>query len=212
MSLPPSPVPDSIRTMNTPDPTPPPLDLAQFQGHTPGPWATFRQGLVWFISQEVDEDFRFSLAVVHEANYHACGIPAVRKEAEANAALIAAAPALLAECQRQRHLLDAFAASVQDMLDAWDNPTSASVSMRCSAIAGLRGIMEHWPAGATDPEVTRLNAELTRLRAECQRLRTALEWIARGEGRYSTDRLTHANNTIEDMQAAARAALAGQED
>lgn len=101
MSLPPSPVPDSIRTMNTPDPAPP-LDLDAFAGHTPGPWATFRQGLVWFISQEVDEDFRFSLAVVHEANYHACGIPAVRKEAEANAALIAAAPALLAECRRQR--------------------------------------------------------------------------------------------------------------
>ena len=38
-------------------------------------------------------------------------------------------------------------------------------------------------------------------------MREALEQIAKGEGRYSRDPLTHASNTIEDMTALARAAL-----
>jgi len=36
----------------------------------------------------------------------------------------------------------------------------------------------------------------------------ALEQIAKGEGRFSRDQLTHANNTVEDMKAIAVAALA----
>ena len=36
----------------------------------------------------------------------------------------------------------------------------------------------------------------------------ALREIAKGEGRYSMDQLTHAANTIEDMKALAVAALA----
>jgi DNA repair exonuclease SbcCD ATPase subunit len=39
------------------------------------------------------------------------------------------------------------------------------------------------------------------------RLRAALEEIAKGEGRYSKDPLTHASNTIEDMIEIAREAL-----
>lgn len=36
----------------------------------------------------------------------------------------------------------------------------------------------------------------------------ALEQIAKGEGRFSRDHLTHAENTIEDMKALAEQALA----
>lgn len=39
------------------------------------------------------------------------------------------------------------------------------------------------------------------------RLDKALVEISKGEGRFSTDQLTHANNTIEDMKALAVAAL-----
>lgn len=39
-------------------------------------------------------------------------------------------------------------------------------------------------------------------------LLAALKKIALGEGRYSRDQLTHASNTIEDMKALARAAIA----
>ncbi len=40
-----------------------------------------------------------------------------------------------------------------------------------------------------------------------RRLHEALQKILEGRGRYSRDRLTHAENTIEDMLALARAAL-----
>ena len=53
-----------------------------------------------------------------------------------------------------------------------------------------------------------LLAERDALRAEVAELREALAEIAKGEGRFSLDPLTHASNTIEDMIAAARAALA----
>jgi hypothetical protein len=38
-------------------------------------------------------------------------------------------------------------------------------------------------------------------------MREALEKIAKGEGRFSRDQLTHASNTIEDMKAIAEEAL-----
>lgn len=64
--------------------------------HTPGPWHQFRQGTKRFVSQACDEDFRDSIAVVFEANYHPDGIAAAVKEADLNARLIASAPDLLA--------------------------------------------------------------------------------------------------------------------
>lgn len=45
---------------------------------------------------------------------------------------------------------------------------------------------------------------------EARALRAALEDIADGKGRFSTDPFQHAKNTIEDMKALAKAALAGE--
>ena len=45
------------------------------------------------------------------------------------------------------------------------------------------------------------------LKLDRDRLRKALEEIAKGEGRFSRDPLTHANNTVQDMKAIALAAL-----
>ena len=46
---------------------------------------------------------------------------------------------------------------------------------------------------------------------EIERLRDALTQITYGEGRYNTDQLTHAENTIEDMIALAKEALEGSD-
>jgi hypothetical protein len=54
------------------------------------------------------------------------------------------------------------------------------------------------------------NSAKAELSAENERLREALTEIAEGKGRYSTDRLEHANNTIEDMKKLAHAALCEQ--
>ena len=51
------------------------------------------------------------------------------------------------------------------------------------------------------------HSELIRLRAEIDKLRAALTEIARGEGAYNRDPLTHASNTIDSMKALAATAL-----
>jgi hypothetical protein len=58
----------------------------------------------------------------------------------------------------------------------------------------------------TGREYDRLAASLR----ELSRLRDALRSIAKGEGRFNRDPLTHASNTIEDMIAIAEAALGDQ--
>jgi hypothetical protein len=55
-----------------------------------------------------------------------------------------------------------------------------------------------------------LSEELGEVLFERDTLRAALDEIAKGEGRYNRDPLTHASNTIEDMQALAIAALRGE--
>jgi len=47
---------------------------------------------------------------------------------------------------------------------------------------------------------------------ELQRLREALKEISKGEGAYSRDRLTHAENTIRAMKDLARDALGEKEN
>ena len=49
--------------------------------------------------------------------------------------------------------------------------------------------------------------EIDRLKAEVERMRNALQEIAKGEGRYSRDPITHADNCIEDMKKLAADAL-----
>ncbi len=59
-------------------------------------------------------------------------------------------------------------------------------------------------------EVQRITAEqkAAALEATLEQAREALREIAKGEGRFSVDRLEHAENTIEDMKALALRALA----
>ena len=112
-----------------------PLDLAQFEGCTPGPWT--------LLISDYDED-GLNYAEVerqsprpYQAAQGICKIhgwgAAYSRDAEqkANAALIAAAPALLAECQRQRELLT-------EALRAWNHPTAESVNMRCRSMNAIR--------------------------------------------------------------------------
>ena len=85
------------------------------------------------------------------------------------------------------------------------NPEQASASGGGDSAEYLRNLIEE----AAD-HILALCAELTALRARveaAERLREALTIIARGEGRYSRDPLTHASNTIEDMVQVATAAL-----
>jgi hypothetical protein len=57
-------------------------------------------------------------------------------------------------------------------------------------------------------ELSRLRSRGAELEGENARLREALEKITEGRGRFSRDRLTFAENTIEDMKAIAHDALA----
>ena len=61
--------------------------------------------------------------------------------------------------------------------------------------------------GDTDTLPARLETFASSLRATRDKLRGALEEIAKGEGPFSRDPLTHASNTIDAMKELARAAL-----
>lgn len=59
------------------------------------------------------------------------------------------------------------------------------------------------------PALARVVAEREQaLQRQVEGLRAALEQIAKGEGTFSRDLLTHAENVIEEAKATARAALA----
>jgi len=74
---------------------------------------------------------------------------------------------------------------------------------------------EVWPVPSVRDRdlIERLRKDLGALEGEAadeiERLRDALTQITYGEGRYNTDQLTHAENTIEDMIGLAQAALEG---
>lgn len=64
--------------------------------HTPGPWAVTRVGMLRAVHPAGTSNERFDIVRVCPSNYHPDGIAAADAEADANAALIAAAPDLLA--------------------------------------------------------------------------------------------------------------------
>ena len=71
-----------------------PLDLAQFEGHTPGPWSANVSDPQW--DGEIRMGNGLPIATPRQGAHNA----------DANTLLLAAAPALLAECRRQREELD----------------------------------------------------------------------------------------------------------
>jgi hypothetical protein len=57
-------------------------------------------------------------------------------------------------------------------------------------------------------QINEQGAELDTLRAEHAEMLAGLKEIAKGEGRFSCDPLTHADNCIEDMKGIAVALIA----
>ena len=57
-----------------------------------------------------------------------------------------------------------------------------------------------------------ISSDLRALKAENERLRGELAEIAKGEGAFSRDPLTHASNTIENMTDIARRALEANDE
>jgi hypothetical protein len=88
---------------NTTNNTVAPMDLAQFDGHTPGPWKTHRENISpdWLILTDTN-----GLVIANinpETGPTAASRPATAKmPQEHNARLIAAAPALLSELRTLR--------------------------------------------------------------------------------------------------------------
>src|SRR3990167_5563256 len=85
-----------------------PLDLAQFEGHTPGPWHVgMKPGPMVYANQHGTQvaDCSFDNGGAHRTD----------------ARLIAAAPALLAECKRQREQI----AKLRDALESISRERSA---------------------------------------------------------------------------------------
>lgn len=82
-----------------------PLDLAQFDGHTPGPWSVqdekasrgAQQMRIWTIADGHRQLFALNCTALSEES---------QVENRKSSELAAAAPALLAECRRQREIIE----------------------------------------------------------------------------------------------------------
>ena len=74
------------------------------------------------------------------------------------------------------------------------------------AIGGYRGVAE-----AMDAQLLRQDTRIEQLEAVNADLLAALREIAKGEGAFSLDPLTFANNTIENMKEIANTAIAKAE-
>ena len=101
--------------MSSPHPTPAPLDLAQFEGFTPGPWrASFDNDFVesdeGAICEVMPQDMAGDDGEVSEDESRARELN--------NLELLCAAPALLAECQRQRAEIERLRGAGMNMLNA----------------------------------------------------------------------------------------------
>ena len=88
-----------------------PLDLAQFEGFTPGPWVAKQCGIYQDSPYRVDVPVH--VASTGDDDYKGIGCEAQL----ANAILCAAAPALLAECHRLRAVNAELVAALQEIAD-----------------------------------------------------------------------------------------------
>lgn len=162
----------------------PPLDLAQFVDFTPGPWT--------LLISDYDEDGLDYAEVERQSprpyqaaqgicKIHGWGAAYSRDaEQKANAALIAAAPDLLAECQRQRAEIERLQAAANERRDksiAW----CAYCGMESKPGATVEEIREHISVCPSHPM------------ARLQELVNDYD-----------SRLTAARNRIEELELAAR--------
>jgi hypothetical protein len=100
--------------------------------HTPGPWHAVTIGTLAFISQALDDEFRFSHATVHFPNYHPDGLAAARVEQSANCSLIAAAPDML-------EALESVIRQVEPLLDKQGYAYIGALQSARAAIARAKG-------------------------------------------------------------------------
>lgn len=75
-------------------------------------------------------------------------------------------------------------------------------------IVGLRHELEVWDAFNEPMNHDSLRNDIEKAVDSMEAMLEALQEIAKAEGRYSQDQLTHAGNTIEDMQKLALDVLA----
>ena len=92
------------------------LDLAQFEGHTPGPWYPSDSGTVR--GKDCGDGIGNLIAE--------CAMQESAPARNNNARLIATAPALLAECKRQREQI----AKMREVLE--------DLTLRCDGAEGIR--------------------------------------------------------------------------
>lgn len=102
------------------------MDLAQFDGHTIGPWKWLPEGTLWVYIDGKNENVLWPLNVpgvrgdlTWAERLGACGINA-EKNSETNARLIAAAPALLVELKACRAERDTIVEALRAFCNAWD--------------------------------------------------------------------------------------------
>jgi hypothetical protein len=116
-----------------------PLDLSQFEGHTPGPWET-----------ATNPDHKE--AVIYAGLRGIASVWAIpnSQDYKANALLIAAAPALLAECKRQREQIKVLSAHLASLIDAYtvtDGKAGASPTERVLVREQARAALAKVPNG-----------------------------------------------------------------
>jgi hypothetical protein len=125
------------------------LDLAQFEGHTPGPWGmkrvTSQGGLVYtLIGNPLTLSLRSSVGVAFAGTYAKKGVRTVGRitdaETSATARLIAAAPDLLALARSQAERIEQLRAALQALYDAFPDCDGGEQGKACKqARIALKG-------------------------------------------------------------------------
>ena len=101
--------------------------MKQFEGHTPGPWMISHIGKQWNHAIHTEDGIRVATTKAVEEDGH--------DENEADARLIAAAPDLLAECDRLRDAL-------RNLYDTCGTPSAKGQVEWYKAMAAARELLQ----------------------------------------------------------------------